>query len=92
MMTSSDAGTTIFRNLDAIGISFSAASVGNIATTNNAIVNLNFDKDKFIKAYEADQKAVKDCPAMFSEHLPDSLFFLSHKSDPCVKRRVFLIQ
>ena len=60
MMTSSDAGTTIFRNLDAIGISFSAASVGNIATTNNAIVNLNFDKDKFIKAYEADQKAVKD--------------------------------
>lgn len=60
MMTSSDAGTTIFRNLDSIGIAFSTASSGNIATTNDAIVNLKFDKDKFIKAYEADQNAVKD--------------------------------
>ena len=60
MMTSSDAGTTIFRNLDSIGIAFNAASGSNIATTNDAIVSLNFDKDKFIKAYEADQSAVKD--------------------------------
>ena len=60
MMTSSDAGTTIFRNLDSIGISVSDASGSNISTTNDAIVNLTFDKDKFIDAFEADQDAVKE--------------------------------
>ena len=59
LMTSSDAGTTVFRNLDSIGISVAAASGNNIATTNSAIVSLAFDKDKFLKAYEADQDAVK---------------------------------
>ena len=60
MMTSSDAGTTIFRNLDSIGISVSDASASNISTSNDAIINLTFDKDKFIDAFEADQDAVKE--------------------------------
>ena len=60
LMTSSDAGTTIFRNLDSIGISVSDASGSNISTTNEAIINLTFDKDKFIDAFEADQDAVKE--------------------------------
>ncbi len=60
LMTSSDTGTTVFRNLDSIGISVAAASGNNIATTNSAIVSLAFDKDKFLKAYEADQDAVKE--------------------------------
>ena len=60
MMTSSDAGTTIFRNLDSIGISVSDASASNISTTNEAIINLAFDKDKFLDAFEADQDAVKE--------------------------------
>ena len=59
LMTSSDMGTTVFRNLDSIGIGVAAASGNNIATTNSAIVSLAFDKDKFLKAYEADQDAVK---------------------------------
>ena len=57
MMTASDAGTTIFRNLDAIGISVDSASANNIAT--EGITELTFDKDKFIQAFEADQDAVK---------------------------------
>ncbi len=51
MMTSSDAGTTVFRNLDAIGIKVENASANNISTDN--ITTLTFDKDKFIQAYEA---------------------------------------
>ena len=57
MMTSSDAGTTVFRNLDAIGICVDAASANNISTDN--IINLTFDKDKFMEAYESDSEAVK---------------------------------
>ena len=60
LMTSSDAGTTIFRNLDSIGISVDSASANNISTSTENIINLTFDKEKFIKAYEADQDAVKD--------------------------------
>ena len=60
MMTSSDAGTTIFRNLDSIGISVSSASASNISTTNEAIINLAFDKEQFLDAFEADQDAVKE--------------------------------
>ncbi len=60
IMTSSDIGTTIFRNLDAIGISVDSASANNISTTTESIINLTFDKDKFIQAYEADEDAVKD--------------------------------
>ena len=60
MMTSSDVGTTVFRNLDSIGIKVDSASGNNISTSNESIINLTFDKDKFIEAYEADSKAVKD--------------------------------
>ena len=58
MMTSTDAGTTVFRNLDAIGIKADAASATNIST--EGITELTFDKDKFFQAFEADQDAVKD--------------------------------
>ena len=58
MMSSSDIGTTVFRNLDSIGICFDKASVNNISTNN--VLNLNFDKTKFMNAYEADWQAVKD--------------------------------
>ena len=57
MMTASDAGTTIFRNLDSIGISVDSASANNIST--EGITELTFDKDKFIQAFEADEDAVK---------------------------------
>lgn len=59
LMTSSDMGATVFRNLDAIGISVDAASANNISTSNESIINLTFDKDKFLDAYEADADAVK---------------------------------
>lgn len=59
LMTSSDSGTTVFRNLSAIGISTSSASANNIATSNESVINLAFDKEKFIKAYEADADALK---------------------------------
>ena len=59
LMTSSDLGATTFRNLSAIGISVEAASASNISTSNSSIISLNFDKDKFFKAYEADADAVK---------------------------------
>ena len=58
LMTSSDAGTTIFRNLDAIGIKVEAASGNNISTS--GLTTLNFDKDKFFEAFKSDQNAVKD--------------------------------
>ena len=60
VMTSSDAGTTVFNNLDSIGIKANAASGSNVSTSNSAIVSLTFDKDKFFKAYKADKDAVKD--------------------------------
>ena len=59
LMTSSDLGATTFRNLSAIGISVESASASNISTSNSSIISLNFDKDKFFKAYEADADAVK---------------------------------
>ena len=59
LMTSSDMGTTVFRNLDAIGISVDSASANNISTSNESIIDLTFDKDKFLEAYEADADAVK---------------------------------
>ena len=58
LMTSSDAGTTIFRNLDAIGIKVEAASGNNISTS--GLTTLTFDKDKFFEAFKSDQNAVKD--------------------------------
>ncbi len=49
----------MFRNLDAIGISVSSAAANNVSTSNESIVNLSFDKEKFLEAYEKDADAVK---------------------------------
>ncbi|MCM1073278.1 MAG: flagellar filament capping protein FliD, partial [Bacteroides sp.] len=58
LMTSSIAGTSVFKNLDAIGISLDKASASNIRTDNINV--LSFNKDKFIQAFEADRDAVKE--------------------------------
>ena len=58
-MTSSDLGATVFKNLSAIGISVSDASANNISTTTESIINLTFDKEAFLDAYDADEDAVK---------------------------------
>lgn len=58
-MTGSDAGASVFRNLDAIGISVNGAAANNLSTTNESIINLSFDKEKFLEAYEKDADAVK---------------------------------
>ena len=57
LMTSSLAGVSVFKNLDAIGITTEAASGTNISTAN--VNTLYFDKDKFLKAFDADLDAVK---------------------------------
>jgi len=59
LMTSSVAGSTVFKNLDAIGISVAAATGSSVSTSNDAIVAMNFDKDKFTKAFNKDQSALK---------------------------------
>ena len=59
LMTSSVAGSTVFKNLDAIGISVAAATGTNVSTDNNAIVKMNFDTSKFTKAFNSDQAALK---------------------------------
>ena len=58
LMTSSLGGMGVFRNLDQIGISLDAATAGNIRTDNINV--LSFDKDKFLKAFDADKDALKD--------------------------------
>lgn len=57
IMTSSDAGAAVFRNLNQIGITTDKASAGSISTSN--ITKLTFDKDKFFDALKADEDAVK---------------------------------
>ena len=57
LMTSSLGSATVFKNMDAIGISLDRATAGSIDTS--TINVLSFDKDKFFKAFEADQEAVK---------------------------------
>lgn len=59
IMTGSDAGATVFRNLSAIGISVSSASANNTSTSNESIIDLSFDRDKFLEAYAKDADAVK---------------------------------
>ena len=58
LMTSSLVGATVFKNLDAIGISSDAASGSNISTSNINV--LSFNRDKFLEAFEADRQAVQD--------------------------------
>ena len=58
LMTSSLQGlTSSYRNLDAIGISVNQATGSNISTNN--LTHLNFNKDKFSNAFEANPFAVK---------------------------------
>ena len=59
LMTSSVSDSAVFRNLDAIGISVSSASANNISTSNESIVNLYFDKEKFLEAYTSDSNEIK---------------------------------
>ena len=59
LMTSSVSTNETFKNLDAIGIGVSQASVGNISTANSSVINLSFDRDKFISAFEKDADALK---------------------------------
>lgn len=47
LMTSSDSGALVFRNLNQIGISIDKATAGSISTSN--ITNLNFDKTASLK-------------------------------------------
>lgn len=58
-MTSSDSGTSVFKNLSSIGIKASDAAAGNISTSNSAITLLSLDADEFLKAFESDGEAVK---------------------------------
>ena len=57
LMTSSAYGNSTFKNLDAVGIGYDAASGNNISTEN--INKLSFDKDKFAEAYAKDPEALK---------------------------------
>ena len=58
LMTSSlQCLTTSYRNLDSIGISVNQATGSNISTSN--LTHLNFNKEKFYNAFEADPLAVK---------------------------------
>ena len=59
-MMSSIGGDSVFKNLNSIGISVASASANNLSTSNESIVNLSFDKDKFLKAYNTDADAVKE--------------------------------
>ncbi len=57
LMTGSIATDGVFKNLSSIGISLEEASASNISTQN--INKLTFDKDKFIKAFDADRDSLK---------------------------------
>ena len=60
IMLGSTAGSTVFKNLDAIGIGVAQASVNNISTASTDITSLSFDKEKFLKAYSTDLGALKN--------------------------------
>ena len=57
LMTSSLSGMSVFKNLDAVGISADKASANNISTEKVNV--LNFDKDRFLSAFDADRTALK---------------------------------
>ena len=74
LMTGSVAGSTVFRNLDAIGISVAAATGTNVSTDNNAIVKMNFDTSKFAKAFSSDQNALKSLLVGTGENIGTGVF------------------
>ena len=57
-MTSAGGFSSTYRNLDAIGIGVSKASVGNISTENSQIVALSFDKERFTNAFKSNPNEV----------------------------------
>ena len=57
IMTSSFGAGTTYKHLSSIGITQEAASANNISTAN--IDKLTFNKDMFVKAFEADRDALK---------------------------------
>ena len=59
LMTSSELGTQVFKNLDAIGISSAEATEGNVQT-GDSVVQLKFDKEKFYEAYQGDPNSVRE--------------------------------
>ena len=58
-MTSSDLGTTRFKNLASIGIKASDAAAGNISTSDSAITLLSLNAEDFLKAFENYEDDVK---------------------------------
>ena len=58
-MMSSDAGTDTFKNLAAIGITASDPAASNISTTNEDIVALKLDKDKFLSVFDHNEDEIK---------------------------------
>ena len=57
LMTNSLMGSTVFRNLDSIGIGYDRASGTNIDTSRVDV--LSFDKDKFLSAFDSDLDSLK---------------------------------
>ena len=58
LMTGSLVGAGVFKNLDAVGISIEKATANNIDTSKINV--LNFDKNKFIEAFDADRDSLKN--------------------------------
>ena len=59
LMTGAQSGTSVFRNLDAIGIKVANATTNNVSTSTADITKLTFDKDKFASALKASSYDVK---------------------------------
>jgi flagellar capping protein FliD len=59
-MTSSIQSAGVFKNLESIGISVSSASAGNISTSTKDVIDLQFDSEKFINAFEEDSTSLKN--------------------------------
>lgn len=74
LMTSSIAGSSVFKNLDAIGIGVAAATGTNISTSNESIVAMKFDADKFAKAFNSDQSALKSLLVGTGENFGKGVF------------------
>ena len=58
-MTGSLSNSSVFRNLDAIGISVGTPGSGNISLDSNTITKLSFDRDKFQNAYYTNENALR---------------------------------
>ena len=59
LMTSSEKATSVFRNLDSIGISTAKGDGANVST-GDAVVQLEFDKEKFSEVYRKNPNDIKE--------------------------------